>query len=361
MSASSPASTAVQTVSWQGPDVCICGVGARTPLGLDAASSAAAVRAGISAVTVHPAFLDRADEPMAFASDALLDECAPLPERMGRMLAGALAGLPMDRGDVDRLRAGCWLGLPEPRTGIVVSDLVDACSEPLQAAGWPAPQLLARGHAAGLMALQLAAQRISEGAVDLALVAAVDSYQDPETLHRLDRSGWLMSAGNRNGFPPGEAAGACVLASRGVAHRLGLPVLGRVVAASTATEPLPIRSTQGVCIGVGLTAVLRSVIATLAQPTGAITATYCDLNGQRYRNEEFVYAMLRTQEAFVDAHDYLCPADCWGDVGAACGPLFVALAVAATQRGYAKGPRPLLWAGSESGYRSAVLLDLSPA
>jgi 3-oxoacyl-[acyl-carrier-protein] synthase-1 len=98
----------------------------------------------------------------------------------------------------------------------------------------------------------------------------------------------------------------------------------------------------------------------LRLPEQAITATYCDLNGQRYRNEEFVYALLRTQESFVDAHDYECPADCWGDVGAASGPLFASLAIRANERGYSKGRFPLAWAGSNAGYRSAMVLELTP-
>jgi 3-oxoacyl-[acyl-carrier-protein] synthase-1 len=193
----------------------------------------------------------------------------------------------------------------------------------------------------------------------VSVTAAVDSYQDVRTLAALDAEGWLMSAINRNGFPPGEGAAACLLASAAAAARLGLPKLGEIVAAGTAVEPIAIRSTDAVCTGAGLTAVLRAVIAAPCLPQQKITATYCDLNGQRYRNEEYVYALLRTQEAFVDAHDYLCPADCWGDVGAAGGLLHAGLAVAAARRGYATGPRPLLWAGSVSGCRSAVLLNMA--
>ena len=127
--------------------------------------------------------------------------------------------------------------------------------------------------------------------------------------------------------------------------------------AATAIEPHPLRSTEP-CLGEGLTAAFSAVIGNLQLPHEIITATYCDLNGERYRNEEFVYAMFRTQAGFVDANDYISPADCWGDVGAASGPLFAVLAIAARLRGYAKGAYPLLWAGSDSGYRSAVALAI---
>lgn len=50
--------------------------------------------------------------------------------------------------------------------------------------------------------------------------------------------------------------------------------------------------------------------------------------------------------------------DAWGDVGAASGPLFVVLAVASGQRGYAHGRHVLAWASSDGGTRAALTLTL---
>jgi 3-oxoacyl-[acyl-carrier-protein] synthase-1 len=217
--------------------------------------------------------------------------------------------------------------------------------------------VLSRGHAGGLMALQAAAQSLSQGEVETALVIGVDSYHDPQTIHSLDLRRRLMAARNPGGFPPGEAAGACLLVRSSTARRCGLPVLARIRSAATAVEPHPLKSNDP-CLGEGLTAVVVAAASGLKPPQELITATYCDLNGERYRSEEFLYALLRTGAAFVKAHDYVAPADCWGDVGAASGPLFAVLAVASGLRGYAKGDYPLLWAGSDRGYRAAVLLAL---
>ena len=60
----------------------------------------------------------------------------------------------------------------------------------------------------------------------------------------------------------------------------------------------------------------------------------------------------------MDAIDRLTPASCWGDVGAS-GPLFGALAIASGLRGYAKGPRAMLWTSSEGGQRGAAILHLA--
>lgn len=357
-----PAQDVVPNLIWSatpGREVCICGIGARTPLGMDATSSAAAVRAAISAVAAHPSFVDRFGEPVYIASDAAMDSALPIGQRIETLVQSALAQAVQGLGL--QTPVFCWLGMPQPRDGVGTDDY-EQVERSLQSArsGLPvsAVRVLANGHAAGLMAMQVAAQQIAGGGAEVCLVAGVDSYHDAGCLRWLDLSGRLMSGGHRNGFPPGEGAAACLLASAATARHNGWPVLARVAAVATATEPQPLGS-DGVCVGLGLTAALNGVIASLQLPQQQITATYCDLNGERHRNEEFGYTLLRTQLAFVDAHNYLCPADCWGDMGAASGLLYAALAITAAQRGYAAGTRPVMWAGSDNGYRTALLLSLN--
>lgn len=342
-------------------EVCVCAIGARTGLGFEAATSAAAVRGGISSVTVHPFMVDRAGKRMLVSRDPGLSADAGIALRFTEMLRSVMGDVTAGLTHLPRgTRIPCWIGMPEPRPGRP-ADLAQSISDALEADG-SLPRLDARflpyGHAAGLMAMQLAAERIAAGDTSIAIVAAADSYLDPDTLEWLDELGLLMSAINRAGFPPGEAAGACVLAGSSTVQRCGWPVLATLAAASTAREPHPFGS-ERVCIGEGLSAAIKGVVDALRLPPHAIDALYCDLNGERYRNEEFVYTLLRVQESFVDVHGYLCPADCWGDIGAASGMLFAALAIEANRRGYAKGPRALLWASSPGGYRSALLLHQS--
>jgi 3-oxoacyl-[acyl-carrier-protein] synthase-1 len=339
-----------------GEDVCVCGIGARTAVGLSADASAAAVRGSISGLGLHPFFVDRAGEPVSFAADPAIEVDCPIAARMLSM-AQSVAEEGRSRAPIDL--DCCLLALPEPRSGLATdldSWLAAALAETMGLQR-ESVRTLSRGHAGGLMALQAAAQMLSRGEAETVLVIGVDSYHDIRTIESLDIRRRLMSAQNRGGFPPGEAAGACLLVRSAAAERRGLPVLARIRSAATAMELHPLRSTDP-CLGEGLTAALASVASVLKPPQEMITASYCDLNGERYRNEEFLYALMRMQEVFVDVHDYVSPADCWGDVGAASGPLFAVLAVASGLRGYAKGGSPLLWAGSDSGYRSAVALAL---
>lgn len=339
----------------------LCATGARTPLGLGIRASAAAVRGGISGVTVHQNLLDKVDVPMALACDAKFEPQLALSRRIEQLLSSAIAEACDEvMAAVSRPTLKCWIALPEPRPGLPGDIAAQVASHVGRAFAIERDDIrvLQRGHAAGLMALQAAAQEISAGSASMCVVAGADSYHDPQTLKWLDQTGWLMSAANRNGFPPGEAGGACLLMSRSVADRLGIAPEASLASACTAVEPIAIRDTTGVCVGDALTAVIAGATAPLRIPDEAITESYCDLNGQRYRNEELVYTLLRVQGAFVDAHDYLCPSDCWGDVGAASGLLYAALAVSAHRRGYSKGNFPLLWAGSDAGFRAAAVLRL---
>ncbi|MEO8921558.1 MAG: hypothetical protein ABI330_01785, partial [Caldimonas sp.] len=203
----------------------------------------------------------------------------------------------------------CVLAIPEPRAGLpadIASILAGALPRQLRLPQ-DSVRTLAHGHAGGLMALQAAARWLSQGDFQVALVIGVDSYHDAQTLRSLEIHRRLKSSQIRGGFPPGEAAGATLLVRSAVAERAGLPVLARLRSAATAMEPNPLRATEP-CIGEGLTSVISAATRGLQLPQEQITLTYCDLNGERFRSEEFVFAQLRTQDAFADANDYLSPA-----------------------------------------------------
>lgn len=339
----------------------IVGTGARTAVGLSAPASAGAVRAALSTMAEHPFMVDKMGEPMAVARDALLAPGLLGAERLQELLHSALqeALTPLRSSGGTAQRVPCFLGLPEPRPGQPDS-MARELSERLAkregmelGLGRIAP--LPFGHSAGLMALEAGWQSLERGECSLCLAGGVESYLEPETLEWLDQTGQLMSAENRSGFVPGEAAGVCLLASRTAITQYRLPVLAWIVAIATAQEFNRIK-TETICLGQGLTEAIRQATAGLRLPSEKINQTYCDLNGERYRSEEFTFALLRTQAAFVDAIDNVTPASCWGDVGAASGPLFACLAIEAEQRGYAKGPWSLLWTSSEGGQRSAAVL-----
>jgi 3-oxoacyl-[acyl-carrier-protein] synthase-1 len=213
-----------------------------------------------------------------------------------------------------------------------------------------------QGHAAGLAALAAATEQIQQGEIEACLVGGVESYFHPDTLEWLDENRQLAGVVSRSAFVPGEGAGWFLLMTEQASIRLGVVPLARLLAVAIGRETQLIK-TSDICLGVGLTTVVQSAIRRLSPNSGRINAVTCDINGERYRGEEWGFVCLRLSQYFDDPTAYDSPADCWGDLGAASAPLFAMLACQAAARGYAKGPRSLLWASSEGGLRGAAVLE----
>ena len=341
--------------------VCIVGVGASTAIGRTAAASAAAIRAGIAGFGDHPYMIDRVGDPFVIAMAPYLR-----PEIQGEArfieLARAAANDTLSWVSASLqapTKMTAIVGLPEQRPGLppglaakLQASITRGLSDGFRVSN---VQLIPNGHSSGLMAIQAGCREVHSGASIFALVGGVDSYIDVDTLEWLDKCEHLHIPTNAWGFIPGEAAGFCLLCSAETAARYDLDVLARVSATATAQEPNRIY-TETVCIGEGLTSAVRQVLESMP-PDTLIDTAICDQNGEAYRADECGFMLARTSENFMDVTDFLSPADCWGDVGAASGPLFASLAVFATRKGYANGPNTLLWTSSDGGDRSAALLE----
>jgi 3-oxoacyl-[acyl-carrier-protein] synthase I len=116
-------------------------------------------------------------------------------------------------------------------------------------------------------------------------------------------------------------------------------------------------NTDDICLGEGLSATVGNALSGFRPSDERINGIFCDINGQRYRNEEWGFVCLRLSNYFDDPTAYQSPAECWGDMGAASGPLFAVLACDGLARGHAPGPRIMLWTSSEKGRRSAAVVE----
>ncbi len=341
--------------------VVIVALGACTPVGRDAWSSAAAVRAGISGFGQHPYMIDSAGEPMRAAIAPWIDIGLSGADRLEALLFPAIEQVlePITPPREEPLRMAISLGLPSPRPGLpedIQRQMMSRINKRF-APQFSSAASFCAGHAAGLIALQAAAAKLGQGALDACVVAGVDSYIEAETLEWLEENDQLHSAGPLNnawGCIPGEAGSALLLMRESVAVAAALQPLALVLGSGSATEPKRIK-TETVCIGEGLTQAFRATLAAL--PAGSrITDVYCDMNGEPYRGDEFGFTALRTKECFESASDFVAPADCWGDVAAAGGALHVMLATVAGRKGYANGNLAFAWASAEMGERAAALI-----
>jgi 3-oxoacyl-[acyl-carrier-protein] synthase-1 len=260
---------------------------------------------------------------------------------------GELGGVPL------------FLSMPEPRWGFSHADadaIAGALVDGVELDSWSIDvRPVLEGHAGGLRAMQLARERLLAGSAGLCLVGGVDSYLHSETLRWLESERRLSRTGVRTGFAPGE--GAVMIALTAGRRSLGsrLPALAYVREVGYAQEPRALDSQEGT-LGEGLTAAVRS-IARAMRPGEQVSDVYGDINGERHRTEDWGFTLLRLPQLFRDGSQFLTTVPQCGDLGAASALLHVVLAARSWQRGYAKGPRALVWAGSWGGSRGAVLLE----
>ncbi len=345
------------------PRVLVVGIGAQTPVGRSAAASAAAIRARIPMLALHPYIVDRfgnrvtvARAPWLPAEVSLLDRLIALAREAAEEAYLPATAVPAGA----KVRLALLIGLPAERPGLP-ADLAEAALAAVASLIPKEIRVVERrplllGHVAGLAAIEEGCRWIREGRADLCLAGGIESYIDRATLEWIDWTGQLHAPGNSWGFVPGEAAGFCLLASERLAAEASLKVLGSVLGAATTLEP-KLRRDRAVCSGDGLTESWRCTLAGL--PAEAkVDQMICDMNGQSHRADEFAFAIMRLSRRFQDPGRFRTPADCWGDVGAASGPLFLALAVMAGKKRWAAGPHTLLWCNAMVAERSSALVHV---
>ncbi len=340
----------------------VVAIGGRTPVGLLAETSAAAVRAGISRTSECPlAAVDADGEPKMVAADPRLGfaiegvarlmplACSVVDEVLGKLGPAATAA-PLE---VVLTLPQARPGLSDRALGAVIGKLTAELGPGLRARGITAAiSVGGRGNAGVAEAIQRVVRSGRRDEV-LTLIVGVDSFHHPDTLLWLEH-GRLFGPDARSGIVPGEGAGALVLAPTRLRKRLGLRLRATLAGVGTSLEPRSPDSESG-SFGVGMTSAIKEAVAGLQLPGQAIDMTFTDVNGERYRSEEWGFVAMRIPTAFR-ALEYEAPASSWGDVGAASSALGVVLAVQSWARGYARGPRALVLGGSRTGARGAILL-----
>ncbi|AKT36336.1 beta-ketoacyl synthase N-terminal-like domain-containing protein [Chondromyces crocatus] len=312
--------------------------------------------AGAEAFTMAPApYLSPMRIPEATATPRLL-------ALVSRALGEAMHGVLPPRGEA----LPVLLGMPPVRPGLpaeaaeIVAGRVEADLAERDVRG--VVEVLPLGHAAGIVGLERAIRKLDAGECGLCLVGGVDSYIAEETLAWLHEREQLKSGRNRWGFIPSEGAGFCVVSRAAAAETRAIspddgsrraPAL-TVLAAGVAHEEVPARG-EIPSRGDGLTAALWGALTPLSGGE-RVDEVVCDLNGERWRGDEAGMSIPRVAQRLVEPGRFAAPALAWGDVGAASGPLHLALVAHLAARGAAKGARALVWTSSEEGARAATLV-----
>jgi len=214
-------------------------------------------------------------------------------------------------------------------------------------------RVIPRDHVSVVDGLHLAQQIINNGEAPCCIVAAVDSLvQHNLTNYYLDKRRILV-ASNSNGFSPGEAGSALLIVPTEHVSTEKLEILGVGMAQEKAIieSEEPLRSE-------GLTQAISGALEESGLAIQEMDYCISDLNGEHYKFKEMVFAMMRYErKPKTKMFDLWHPIQFIGDVGAAVGPIILALAFHASQKGYAVGPKVLCTVGNDDGARATVIAE----
>ncbi|WP_437723762.1 hypothetical protein [Sorangium sp. So ce861] len=349
-------------------EIIVTGTSLVSPVGLSAARSLAAIRAGITRIVEHPHHRPRKSPGEAGDAEgergtqvaAVLDieEDVSGPERLLRLALLALQGLFRDgvceRRDLPRCALLAAVPAPDP---VVASWGLGHCFVPdLARRGgvdrWAGAEVVETGAPGSIHMIERARALLQGGRAELCLVLAADTYIDSPRLSHLDAAYRLKSMRNVDGFIPGEAAVALLLETAASAERRQVRPLATVGPSGFGTEPVPVEA-EGWSTGKGLGDAIGAVISASSGRAPGVW-TLCNLNGESYRDREWGLVLARLGDVLVTPETLIHPADKIGEVGAAMGGVLLAYAAHMFSRGHAPAPSALLWTSSDGGSRAAL-------
>jgi 3-oxoacyl-[acyl-carrier-protein] synthase-1 len=303
-----------------------------SPVGYSAASTCAALRAGIAAFEE----LDYRDRVAMPIRGARVDAIAP--SKRGRERLRMLARLVLEHIEPDVAGALPWAQMPlilctrERQTpGARLNGMFSDLRFPNgSAVAERRTAHIAAGQTSAFAALMQARKMLGDGA-PACLVLAIDSLIDARTLAWLDSHMRLKTGVATDGLIPGEAACLAVVSRRPMTpHYIVLRGLALAAETATAISEEPFRAD-------GLTIALKTALSEARTEMHEVAFRFSDVAGESYAFEELALAQMRNLRKTRPEQPVWHAADCIGDTGAAAGLIQFAWAEQAFSRGYAPG------------------------
>ncbi len=327
----------------------ILGQGAVTAVGLDAAQTCAAIRAGIKRFSeLATPLLDHEEPPIG--ARVLADPRLRSSERswLLNLAARALTECAIEDGD-----ALLWQ-VPEPHrehpltVGVTDAELLAELAGMLEKPLSEHSRVL-HGGAAGLVeALAIARELIDTGKASRCVIGGADSLLRKIDLDALARDQRLIGPGRSQGLIPGEGA-AFVVVGRGAAapaiRGLGLGYERNGVLGNQPS------------VGDALMQAFEAAIHDAGVAEGKIDFVAGNVNGERYDAWEISHAHARCYRTRRERLPVLWPARSVGEIGVASGAMTLIAAVRAIREGYAAGPTATIELRSEGELRGVVVLE----
>lgn len=341
----------------------VVGVGARTPLGLDAAQTSFLLRAGLPAIGESP-LADPKGEPVVAGWVPVVDARCIGSERLVALARPALAeaisriarvGGSASTGRGPRVAMGAWLCVDArmPREAGACAALEAMAEEALPGAS---VSIVARGGAGAVAALGEALRAMELRQIDAAVIGGAHSDHDPAEIAALSARGGLFARDNLDARIPGEAAAFFVIARGGDVSGRGLSPLAEIVGSGLAMEETGPDEEAPAAAAVGLTSAIRGATESLRARGATAGWVWSDLCHEARRLREWQSAFIRSQKVLGRPYRLDSPAQRMGHLGAAALPLFVATSAIAWSRGFGPSPFALGTAFGDTGERAALLL-----
>ncbi|HEV7575708.1 MAG TPA: hypothetical protein VGO85_06675 [Caldimonas sp.] len=318
-----------------------------TSVGLTAAATCAAIRAGVQGLS-DTRFVDSERQPVRAGQ-----------VRLERPWRGA-----------DKIRRMVTLAAQECLSSVVTTNRVpfvaclsddldddagDGLFDALAAASGvrldeASSRILRAGRSSIAFALQGARELLFDRGFDHVLVVAGDSLVTRAAIARLEDEDRLLAADNMDGFLPGEAAAAIVVTRPTRESDLVCLGIGAATEVATIASEEPRRAE-------GLVAAIRAALAEASLAPEDIDVRVTDLSGEHYYFREAALALSRVVRSGRKEIPLWHPAECIGEVGVAVGPILAGVALTSTRKRYAPGANFLLHLADDGGARAALVLQ----
>ena len=319
-----------------------------TSVGLSTAETAAAIRAGLS----NPQLTRFIDWGGEWIAAHVVPMEAPNPRtKLFRMAAAAIDECLAGTEPESVMGTVLVLCLPEasrPGTGDELGEsAIQEISTALGAKFSTHSSTITAGRVGGLVGLHRARMLLYEGKADAVVIAGVDSYVNWPALSHFENRYRLLTSRNSNGFLAGEAAAAVLVTRPKPGAALRCEGLGFASESASIDADLPLRAD-------GLVDAIRAAARDADCKPDDFELRISALSGEQYFFKEAALAASRLIRDPASEADLWHPADCVGEVGAAAGPLAIAIAATACVKGYAPASRILCHLSNDGTERSAA-------
>jgi len=336
----------------------VVSVGMITSVGEDSKKTAAAIKAGISRYqdsqcfnkNFNPIKMSLVDDSALPSLNEELQSLSGLTSRQRRMLRLATPAL-LEVLDALPINNSIPLFLSGPETlkncpeAINIKFLEYLVKQTDANIDLNASRLFATGKAGGIQAIDLAFKFFETTDKDVVLVGGIDSFLDNYLLSFLDNENRILAENILDGFVPGEAAGFIMLVSDRIISKLSTKQLATLYLPGLASEKGH-RYSSMPYKGDGLSDSFNSAISNgNLQP---IESVFSSMNGENFDAKEYGVALMRNTSAFNTNFDHIHPAENFGDIGAAFGPVLIGLMA------QYKTKNAICYCSSNTEHRSAI-------